>query len=328
MSRTQWNCHPEGTPLALLISAIYNHASLFSRTTFIVWQERLNICLPHMQRFSPVASESKKSIMHRTAWDTTIQVVPFFLLSNSMPFPILARSWQLPSKKDEAWRDNSFLADEIDDVDDNLSSDDDLTAATPSIKCKGLTPFQVHKADGSKGQNGHASIHVVERGETLQMSGINLREPFFIQLAQRLHVVGKTDETSTMWSKPLQIEFGKLRTGINPKGTFALPKIPLDIGDSCSVLIDVSVEGGIRMPICTVYSPCWIMNKTGAKLGYKVKISSLVSVNSRCFSPILSSGNLIFSLIHQLSPKDTILTVAVEGCQLCCIAANLTERCL
>jgi hypothetical protein len=239
--------------------------------TFIVCQERLYICLPHMQRFSPIA------------WDTTIQVVPFFLLSNSMPFPILARSWQLPSKKDEAWRDNSFLADEMDNVDDNLSSDDDLTAATPSIKCKGLTPFQVHKSDGAKGQNGHVSIHVVERGETLQMSGINLREPFFIQLAQRLHVVGESDETSSMWSKPLQIEFGKLRTGINPKGSFALPKIPLDIGDSCSVLIDVSVEGGIRMPICTIYSPCWIMNKTGAKLEYKVKLSSLVSLISDGF---------------------------------------------
>ena len=231
-----------------------------------------------MQRFSPVASESKKSIMQRTAWDTTIQVVPFFLLSNSMPFPVLARSWQLP-KKDESWRDYSFLEEEMDDMnDENLSSDDDFTSATPSIKCKGLSsPFQVHKSDESKGQNGRFSMHVVQRGQTLQMSGINLREPFFIQLSQKLHEVGQTDGASAMWSKPLQIDFGKLRTGINPKGTFALPKISLDLGDSCSVLVDVSVEGGIRMPMCTIYSPCWIMNKTGAKLGYRVKVSSLVS---------------------------------------------------
>lgn len=219
--------------------------------------------------------------MHRTAWDTTIQVVPFFLLSNSMPFPIFARSWQLP-KKDETWRDYSFLADEMDESNDEiLSSDDDITSATPSIKCKGISsPFQVHKSDESRGHNSNF-LHVVARGETLQMSGINLREPLFLQMSQKLNAVGPTDDNSVMWSKPIQIDFGKLRTGINPKGTFALPKIPLELGDSCSVLLDVSVEGGTRMPICTIFSPCWIMNKTGAKLGYKIKVSNLVSSNSR-----------------------------------------------
>jgi hypothetical protein len=270
-----------------------------------------------MQRFSPVASESKKSILQRTAWDTTIQVVPYFLLSNSMSFPILARSWQLPSKKNETWQDYSLHDDEIDDVnDENLSSDDDQTSATPSIKCKGLIPFQVHKSDGSKGQNGQFSLHVVERGETLQMSGINLREPFFLQLAQKLRAVGESNESSAMWSKPLQINFGKLRTGINPKGSFALPQIPLDLGDSCSALVDVSVEGGIRMPICTIYSPCWIMNKTGAKLGYKIKLSSLVSLNYDHSRHDFKQAIILFSPhVYQLSQNDTILTVAVEGCQ-------------
>lgn len=232
-----------------------------------------------MQQFTPVTKDAKKSIMRRTAWDTTIQVVPFFLLSNSMPFPVLARTWQCP-RKDESWRDASFLSAEMDDMnDENMSSDDDLTSATPSIKWKGGASPQVHKPDDSKGRNGHFSIDVVERGQTIQMSGINLRESFFIQFAQKIHSTGKSCDLDVMWSKPLQIELGRLRTGINPKGSFALPKIPLDLGDNCSVLVDVSVEGRIRMPICTIYSPCWIMNKTGAKLGYKVKVSSLVSLN-------------------------------------------------
>lgn len=241
-------------------------------------KERL-ICLPDKNRSRPVASDAK-SILRRTAWDTTIQVVPFFLLSNSMPFPIQVRTWQLftPKKDDDAsWRDSSFLAAHPDDVSDDCpSSDEDLSSATPSIKGWGGGD-KFHQPSGLEGHRSYFSV--IQRGETLRLSGINLQQPLYVQFSQKLQVSGDSDETDCMWSTPLQLELGKLRTGINPRGWFSLPKKKLDLGDNCSALVDVSLEGAIRMPICTIYSPYWIQNKTGAKLGYKIKGSGSVSLH-------------------------------------------------
>ncbi len=225
----------------------------------------------------PVARDAD-SIIRRTAWDTTILVVPFFLLSNSMPFPILARIWQLfvPKKDDDAlWRNSSFLAAHTDDVsDDCSSSDEDSSFATPSIKGWGGAD-KVHHPNPS-GLEAHRSyFFLIKTGETIRLSGINLQQPLFVQFSQRLRLLGEADET--MWSNPLQLDLGKLRTGINPRGWFSLPKLFLDLGDSCAAVVDVSLEGAIRVPICTIYAPYWIQNKTGAKLGYKIKASGLVS---------------------------------------------------
>lgn len=224
----------------------------------------------------PPASDAMKSILCRTAWDITIEVVPFFLLSNSLPLPIVARTWQLPSKReDDSWRDQSFLLTEQDeDMDEEISSDEDLSSKTPSIKGRGGgNPDQFHSPRGS-GQKGYFSLDYVARGETLKLCGINLRQPLYLQVQQRLNILDENDEAEFSWSKPLQINLSRLRTGINPKGQFSLPKMPLDLGDSCSLLVDVSIEREIRMPICTIYAPYFITNKTGSKLEYKVKVSS------------------------------------------------------
>ena len=233
-------------------------------------KERLNICLPDMQRKGQVTSNAMTDIMRRTAWDTTIQITPFFLLANSMPFPIIAYTWQFPKKEeDDSWKNSSHhAADDIHINEEATSSDEDLSSTTPSTKLSS-NPDQFHQPSGS--QSDYSSLNNVDVGQTLRLSGVNLQQPLFIQVSQRLQV---HNESELMWSKPLQIKLAKLRTGINPKGSFTLPTISLEMGNDCSALVDVSIEREIRVPILSIYSPYWVMNKTGAKLEYKIKASA------------------------------------------------------
>lgn len=167
-----------------------------------------------------------------------------------MPFPILARTWQFPRKDDDTmWRDPALLTPQTDDANEDIGSDEDTSAVTPSIRGRGANPDQFHLS--RSGRKGYFSLDSIPRGETLRLSGIHLRQPLFIQVSQRLEVSSEEDESDFMWSKPLKIKLAKLRTGINQKGAFSLPRIPLNLGDNCSALVDVSIERGIRMPICT-----------------------------------------------------------------------------
>ena len=282
----------------------------------VIQKERLNICLSNKHINAPVASDAMKSILRRTAWDTTIQVVPFFLLSNSMPFPILARTWQFPRKDDDLqWRDPSFLTAHADVNEGNISSDEDLSSATPSIKGRGKDPDQFHQPSGT-GRDGYFSVDIIERGETLRLNGINLRQPLFLQVSQRLEVSDEANETDFMWSRPHEIKLAKLRTGVNQKGSFALPKLPLALGDNCDCLVDVSIERGIRMPICTIYSPFWLMNKTGAKLLYKIKTSS---GQSKCY---LDSGNGGLPIMMHCGKSDREFSMIPLECPNKAVALN------
>jgi hypothetical protein len=270
-----------------------------------------------------VTSDANK-IIRRTAWDTTIQVVPFFLLSNSMPFPILARVWQLfvPKKDDDAmWRDSSLLAAQLNDVsDDCSSSDEDSSVATPSIKgWSGPDKFHHPNPNGIGAHRSYLSV--IRTGETIRLSGINLQQHLYVQFSQKLQLSGEADET--MWSNPLQLELGKLRTGVNPRGWFNLPKLFLNFGDSCSAVVDVALEGAIRVPICTIYSPYWIQNKTGSKLGYKIIASGLVS-RDKCL--LCHKMSVSHPALHFVSRNDTSLIAGVEDCPSCCTVGTLTKR--
>jgi hypothetical protein len=269
------------------------------------------------------STSDANKMVRRTAWDTTIQVVPFFLLSNSMPFPILARVWQLfvPKKDDDAmWRDSSLLAAHLDDVsDDCSSSDEDLSVATPSIKFwSGPDRFHHPNPNGLEAHRSYLSL--IGTGETIRLSGINLQQSLYVQFSQKLRLSSEADET--MWSIPLQLELGKLRTGINPRGWFSLPNVFLNFGDSCAAVVDVALEGATRVPICTIYSPYWIQNKTGAKLGYKIIASGLVS---RDKSLICHEMSVSYPGLHFVSRNDTLLTAGVEDCPSCCTVETLTK---
>ncbi|KAL7553819.1 hypothetical protein ACHAWF_017158 [Thalassiosira exigua] len=268
----------------------------------VVQRERLNVCSPKKHH-----SDATKNKIRRTAWDTTILVLPFFLLTNSMPFPILARTWQLSPKgkeDDDIWQDPAILTNQSqadEGNEESISSDEDLSSATPSIRGRG-NPDQFHLPLRSKGKV-HYSLKIIQRGEMLRYSGINLRQTLFMQISQNLVTApGQADFT---WSKPIEIKLSKLRTGINPKGLFSLPKISLELGVNCDCLLDVSVEGETRVPMCSLYSPFWLMNKTGAKLEYK----SSLKLESGRPKRYLDSGYGGLPIMLHCDKHDKVLSV-------------------
>jgi len=235
----------------------------------VVRKERLNVHLSDKHRNTPTASDTKRSILRRTAWDTTIQVVPFFLLTNSLTFPIVVRTWQTSNEiEDELLWDEPLLpTTSADGIYENASSDDDPSSATPSIRGRRTTPEDTHLSSGA-GSSDHYSQDHVAIGQTLRLSGVNLRESLFLQVSQRVNA--SEEEVKFLWTNPLRVQLSKMRTGVNRKGLSQLPTLVLDLGDNCDCLVDVTLEGGTRVPVCTIYSPYWIMNKTGSKLEYKI----------------------------------------------------------
>lgn len=233
----------------------------------VVNKERLNVHLP--DKSGNMYGDSKRSILKRTAWDVTIQVVPFFLLSNSLTFPIVVRTWQLTSndEDDELWDEPLLLGTSAHGANEGEeSSDEDLTYATPSIVGGRELSEDIHLSSGRESSD-HYSQDNIAVGQTLRLSGVNLTEPLFIQVSQNVNL---SEEVQFMWTNPLLLDLSKMRSGINTKGVQRLPKLILDLGNFCDCLIDVTLEEGLKVPVCTIYSPYWIMNKTGVKLEYKV----------------------------------------------------------
>ena len=179
----------------------------------VVQKERLNVHLSNKHRDTPIASDSKRSILRRTAWDTTIQVVPFFLLSNSLPFPIVVRTWQTAKEEeDDLWDEPLLPIASADGMHENLSSDEDLTFVTPSIKGRRATD-DIHLSSG--GNFDHYSQDTVLIGQTLRLSGVSLKDTLFIQVSQH---VNASEELKFMWTDPMKIELSKMKTGVNRKG--------------------------------------------------------------------------------------------------------------
>lgn len=215
----------------------------------VVKKERLNVHLPAKHKKSPVASDSKRSILRRTAWDTTIQVVPFFLLSNSLTIPIVVRTWQTSTEEDddELWDEPLLPVAPADGMNEDSGSDEDLSFATPSIRGGRALQEDIHFSSGTR-NSGHYSQDNVAIGQSLRLSGVSLREPLFIQVSQR---VDASEEVQFMWANPLRVDLSKMRTGVNQKGLKKLPQLVLDLGDNYDCLVDVTLEGGTKVPVCT-----------------------------------------------------------------------------
>lgn len=100
---------------------------------------------------SSTAGDSKKSILRRTAWDTTIRVVPFFLLSNGLPFPIIVRTWQSSHEEEEdlLWEQPLLPGTSADDgMDEHSSSDDEMSMNSSTIG-KRFLPEDIHLTSGA-----------------------------------------------------------------------------------------------------------------------------------------------------------------------------------
>lgn len=233
----------------------------------VIQKERMNV--QHTgkgRRQNSSSGDVKKSMMRRTAWDITILVVPYFLFMNSLPFPISVRAWQhAKDDNDDDWDEAvAALLNDPKDAGDSSSSDDDETAMTPSINNK-LVEDQYHCSTSNTSDYYHEDT--VNVGETLRLSGINLSQSLFIEVTQHLQRAGAA---TILRTTPVEIDLQKLQTGMNRKGSRSLPKIVLDLGDNCDCLVDVSLDRASKMPLCTIYSPYWLINKTGMKLEYSV----------------------------------------------------------
>ena len=228
-----------------------------------IQKERHDVQQTGRHRYKSFSGDTKNNMMRRTAWDVTILVVPYFLCMNSLPFPISVRLRQHAIKdQDDDW--DGAAAALLVDPESSSSSDDDGTAMTPSIKGK-VGGDQYHLSTSYVGDYYHEDV--IDVGETIRLSGINLSHPLFIEVSQ--HV--QTDVAdSILRASPIQLDLQKLQTGMNKKGSRSLKEIILDLGDNCDCLVDVSLDRATKMPLCTIYSPYWLINKTGMKLEYRV----------------------------------------------------------
>jgi len=229
-----------------------------------VRKERLNVHSSAERRGKTIATDTMRSIWSRTAWDTTICVVPFFLLSNAMPFPILIKAWQMrASDENEMWRDPTMFTDPTSEHsnENESNSDGETSSKFSSLMGRSTSTQQYHMPTGSRGD--YFSLSCLESGKTLRLCGINLSCPLYIQFSQRLR--GTLNE----WSNVAKVNLQKLRTGINPnKGTLSLQSLPIRLGDTVDCFIDTAVDCGVCRG--ALYSPFWISNQSGMKLEYRV----------------------------------------------------------
>lgn len=228
-------------------------------------KERLNVHSSSERRGKVLTADSVKNIWSRTAWDTTITVVPFFLLSNAMPFPILIKAWQYRANdENELWRDPTVFTDPISEHSNKNETDSegDLSSKSPSLMGRSTNTEIYHLPTGSIGDD-YYSLSSLDSGKTLRLCGIDLACPLYVQFSQRIQ--GALNE----WSNVAVVRLQKLRTGINPnKGALSLSSLPIRLGDNVDCFIDIAVERGICRG--AIYSPFWISNQSGMKLEYRV----------------------------------------------------------
>ena len=229
----------------------------------VIQKERHDVQQTGKDRYKTSPGDTKHNMTRRTAWDVTILVVPSFLCMNSLPFAISVRLWQHEIKdKDDVW--DGAAAALLVDPESSSSSDDDGTAMTPSISGK-VGEDQYHLSTSHAGDYYHEDV--INVGETIRLSGINLSHPLFIEVSQHLQTAGAD---SILRTSPVQLDLQKLQTGMNRKGSTSLKELILDLGDNCDCLVHVSLDRATKMPLCTIYSPYWLINKTGMKLEYSV----------------------------------------------------------
>lgn len=228
-------------------------------------KERLNVHSSDERRGNTSKADSARSIWSRTAWDTTITVVPFFLLSNAMPFPISIKTWQYrASDENEMWMDPTMFTDPASEHSNENESDSDgeTSSKSPSLMGRSTNTALYHLSTGSSSDD-YYSLSSLKAGATLRLCGINLSCPLYIQFSQELR------GTSNEWSNVATVKLQKLRTGINPKkGAVSLKSLSIRLGDNVDCFIDTTVERGICRGL--LFSPFWISNQSGLKLEYDV----------------------------------------------------------
>ena len=192
----------------------------------VVKKERLNVHLPSKQ----MAKDN--NILKRTAWDCCILVVPYFILLNSMPFPLSVRVWQFT----ETDVDTLFMDQALVNEEDDSSGDENQSSSLSSTWVRNM----METAQYHNPPDGSAEDFLVEesvkRGRSLLLSGINVQRRLFLRVSQNVNSPNFSG-TKHLWSSPVLIRLDKLRTGANKKGSLSLPKRILDLGDDIDALV-------------------------------------------------------------------------------------------
>jgi len=244
-----------------------------------VQRNRLNVHRSSRSRHSGTKKISKT----RTAWDSTIVVMPSFVLTNALPFNIQFRCWQLPTNKTEDWKKADIFAGaqtpskakprraKIAAKDESSSGDEDIASSgAPSTEGRRYARHRKahsHAFEGASDWQNQAFINFdnASSGADVLLNGINTKEKLYIQIAQ--DVASEYNIDSLLWTEPLCVNMKKLRCGGNRSGTMTLPVTKGTIGDDADFFLDVTVEHGI--PYCNIYAPYWLNNKTGMKMMLK-----------------------------------------------------------
>eukprot|EP00804_Cyclotella_cryptica_P012787 CCRYP_010547-RA/>CCRYP_010547-RA protein AED:0.05 eAED:0.05 QI:183/0.85/0.81/1/0.76/0.63/22/985/2990 len=308
-------------PVLLTNDFLFNPRKLIEVTRchtmsgIIVHRERLRI---HSEQSGSIDIEHDSQ---SNSWDTIIKVVPFFLLQNSMPYMISIRLWQLgQGEDDDLWQHPSlYLSLTSGSFDEESGSDDDSSAMTPASQTRSQYSNQFHQSSGREKRD-FFFVGSVESCQMLRLSGISLSQPIFMQVSQSVESHVMAENMNFMWSRPLSLSLDKLRTGANRKGSLSLPKLVLDLGDEVDALVDVSVDGKIGMPACTIFCPFWIMNKTGMKMEYKVSGQSKKYLDS-------GTGGLPV-MIHGAKSIKTNATYKKVSRQISAVPLECPKECL
>jgi hypothetical protein len=221
-----------------------------------------------------------------TSWDTTIQVLPFFVFTNALPFAVKFTCWQNSGKKG-----SNFVSSQppgVAAVDDQ--GKDFLDAGND---------YDTLSSDGSgtsagKGKGKHAKRHSREKsattsfiekgrvaeGDEISFNGIDTKQPLFISVAQamnngrkngRTHKsrnVGRSPEDAIYWTAPMRIDVDRLQAWGSSSGKVSLPTVSVELGDEADLALNTIVERNGTVS-CTLFSPYWVINKSGMKMEYR-----------------------------------------------------------
>jgi len=124
-------------------------------------------------------------------------------------------------------------------------------------------------------------------GGTVRLNGMDMSEVLYLQVSQDC-ASWQGDLSKLIWSSPISIDLGRLKTGGKKSGSLSLPTIQGRLGDLCDIQLSVIVERD-GTPFCTLFSPYWITNKTGMKLLYKVTGNDMIYDSGVGGMPILTS---------------------------------------
>jgi len=259
-----------------------------------IHRNRLNV---HRSSRSRRTSKVSKT---RTAWDTSIVVMPSFCLTNALPFNIQIRCWQAPSETDD-WKTEAVFRSpttkERKSAPKNEDSDEERLTPDTGRRSR-HRKIHSHAFEDAMKESRRAffNFDTVAAGGNILLNGINMKNTLFIQFSQ--DCTSSNDIEGLLWTAPLSLDLKKLRAGGNRSGSLQLPPLKGSIGDDADFYVSVTVERS-GIPYCSIFAPYWLNNKTGMKMVLKF------SGRDDCIYDSGAGGLPIMAMCHPSEKKDS-----------------------